>query len=126
MATDLRRERGALGERIAAEHLERRGYRIVARNFRTRNGELDLVAADARALVFCEVKTRVAGGTAGPAGPLDGIGPAKRRRLRALASEWLAATEGRPRCPDVRFDAIGVTLDRDGRLLALEHLEAAF
>ena len=126
MATDLRRERGALGERIAAEHLEHRGYRIVARNFRTRHGELDLVAAGERALVFCEVKTRVAGGTSGPAGPLDGIGPMKRRRLRALASEWLAATDDRPRCPDVRFDAIGVTLDRDGRLLALEHLEAAF
>src|SRR5215210_3156254 len=67
MATDLRRDRGALGERIALEHLERRGYRIVDRNFRTRYGELDIVAADRRALVFCEVKTRVAGGRSGPA-----------------------------------------------------------
>ena len=126
MATDLRRERGALGERIAAEHLEHRGYRIVARNFRTRHGELDLVAADDRALVFCEVKTRVAGGTAGPDGPLDAIGPVKRRRLRALALEWLATTADRPHRADLRFDAIGVTLSPCGRLLALEHLEAAF
>jgi putative endonuclease len=126
MSTDLRRSRGALGERIAAEHLERRGYRIVARNYRTRYGELDLVAADARALVFCEVKTRVAGGRSGPATALEAIGPDKRRRLRALAREWLASSEDRPHRSDVRFDAIGVTITPGGRLLALEHLEGAF
>ena len=126
MSPDARRTRGELGERIAAEHLEHRGYTIVARNFRTRHGELDLVAVDDRALVFCEVKTRVAGGTSGPDGPLDAIGPLKRRRLRALALEWLATAPNRPHRTDLRFDAIGVTLTRCGRLLALEHLEAAF
>ena len=126
MSSDRRRDRGALGERIAAEHLEHRGDSIVARNFRTRRGELDLVAVDERALVFCEVKTRVAGGSSGPDGPLDAIGPDKRRRLRALALEWLATTTDRPHRADLRFDAIGVTLTRQGRLLALEHLEAAF
>jgi len=126
MSVDRRRDRGALGERIAAEHLEHRGYWIVERNFRTRYGELDLVAADQRSIVFCEVKTRVAGGAAGPAGPLDAIGPRKCRRLRALAREWLATTSERPHRPDLRFDAIGVTLTPSGRLLALEHLEGAF
>lgn len=126
MSTDRRRERGALGERIAAEHLERRGYEIVARNARTRHGELDLVAADECAIVFCEVKTRVAGGRAGPDGALDAIGPNKRRRVRALAAEWLAGAAERPWRPEVRFDAIGVTLTPGGCLLALEHLEAAF
>ena len=126
MSTDRRRDRGALGERIAAQHLERRGYRIVERNYRSWRGELDLVAADRRTLVFCEVKTRVAGGATGPATPLNAIGPAKRRRLRALAKEWLARPDERPRRAELRFDAIGVTIDRDGRLLALEHLEAAF
>jgi putative endonuclease len=126
MSTDPRRDRGALGERIAAEHLEHRGYSIVARNFRTRHGELDLVAADERALVFCEVKTRVAGGRSGPAGALDAIGPGKRRQVRALASQWLACTSDRPHRSDIRFDAIGVTLSAGGRLLALEHLEGAF
>src|SRR4051794_32590491 len=126
MATDQRRTRGELGERIAAEHLEHRGYEIVARNARTRHGELDLIAADDRALVFCEVKTRVAGGASGPAGPLEAIGHQKQRRLRALACEWLATTPERPWREDLRFDAIGVTLSARGELLALEHLEAAF
>jgi putative endonuclease len=126
MATDPRRSRGALGERFAAQHLERRGYEIIDRNYRTRHGELDLIAANGRALVFCEVKTRVAGGSRGPAGPLDAIGPHKQRRLRALAGAWLAATPNRPRRDDVRFDAIGITISPTGELLALDHVEGAF
>ena len=126
MSTDRRRDRGTLGETIAAEHLERLGYRIVARNVRTRHGELDLVAANRRALVFCEVKTRVAGTRAGPDGALDAIGPNKRRQVRALATQWLAQTDDRPHRPEVRFDAIGVTLSPAGDLLALQHVEAAF
>ncbi len=126
MSPDPRRERGNLGEEVAAAHLERRGYRIVARNQRTRRGELDLVAADDRTLVFCEVKTRVTGGIRGPAGPLEAIGREKRRRLRALAAEWLATCSDRPYRDDLRFDAIGVTLDPRGQVLELEHLEGAF
>src|SRR3954463_9611316 len=126
MSSDHRRERGALGEQIAAEHLQHRGYRIVDRNFRTRNGELDLIVANDRALVFCEVKTRVEGGRRGPCGPFEAIGHIKQRRLRSLAGEWLAAREDRPHAPELRFDAIGVTLTPQGALLALEHLENAF
>jgi putative endonuclease len=128
MATDQRRRHGELGERIAGEHLEHRGYRVVARNFRTRYGELDLIAADDRSLVFCEVKTRVAGTRGGPDGPLDAIGTRKRERLRRMATQWLAETPGseRPSRDELRFDAIGVMLSPGGRLLALEHLENAF
>lgn len=127
MAEDLRRRLGALGERLASEHLERAGCEILERNFRCRLGELDLVAATDRALVFCEVKTRVAGGRSGPAGPLDAIGPAKRRRLRMLAGEWLQMNDGdRPYRATLRFDAIGVTVNHAGGLLALEHVEDAF
>jgi putative endonuclease len=126
MSTDVRRDRGSLGERMAADHLARRGYLIVDRNYRTRHGELDIVAADERALVFCEVKTRVVGGRAGPATPLEAIGRDKQRRLRALAREWLAGATERPHRPEIRFDAIGVTITSSGNLLALEHLEAAF
>ncbi len=125
--TDPRRTLGEHGERLAAEHLARAGYSIVERNWRCRLGELDIVAADATALVFCEVKTRVAGGRRGPAGPLESIGPSKRRRLRLLAREWLRArTCNPPRRSALRFDAIGVTLDRRGALLTLDHVEDAF
>lgn len=124
---DPRRGLGTLGERLAAEHLVRAGCVLIERNWRSRYGELDIVAVDARALVFCEVKTRVAGGTSGPAGPLESIGPAKRRRLRRLAREWLCEHSGElPANDQLRFDAIGVTVNRAGGLLALEHLEAAF
>ncbi len=124
---DPRRSLGAHGERLAAEHLARAGYSIVERNWRCRLGELDIVAADRTALVFCEVKTRVAGGRRGPEGPLDSIGTGKRRRVRLLAREWLRArTCEPPRRPSLRFDAIGITVDHRGALLALEHVENAF
>jgi putative endonuclease len=118
-----------MGERIAERHLERRGYRVIERNYRTRYGEIDLIAVDRRAIVFCEVKTRVSPSRTGPAGPFDAIGPSKRRRVRMMAAQWLAAREAdpaRPRRPELRFDAIGVTLAAGGRLLALDHLEGAF
>jgi putative endonuclease len=114
---------------------------VIARNFRTRFGELDLVARDARYLVFCEVKTRVVRGASGahragsggalapanPLGPFASIGSRKQRQVRAMAREWLAQglLEG-PRPPEIRFDAIGISFDAGGRLLALEHLESAF
>jgi putative endonuclease len=128
MAIDLRRRHGELGEKIAEEHLEHRGFSIVARNFRTRYGELDLIVADERSLIFCEVKTRIAGTRGGPDGPLDAIGPKKRLRLRRMALQWLAetATADRPHRDQLRFDAVGVVLSPAGRLLALEHLEDAF
>ncbi len=129
MCPDLRRTRGSLGEQIAADHLVEAGYEILDRNFRTRRGELDLIAADAGAIVFCEVKTRVAGGSSGPAVALDAVGPAKRRRLRRLAMSWLRerrAAVGAPHRERLRFDAIGITISPGGRLLALDHVEDAF
>jgi putative endonuclease len=126
MQQDHRRARGRLGEQIAERHLQRRGYRIVERNFRTRYGEIDLIAVSPRTIVFCEVKTRLAGGRTGPAGPLDAIGPLKRRQVRAMATQWLSSASARPRRPELRFDAIGVTLEPSGNLVALDHLEAAF
>jgi len=125
--TDPRRALGERGERLAAAHLRRAGYEVLSRNWRSRHGELDIVAADRRALVFCEVKTRVAGGRCGPIAGLDAIGTRKQRRLRMLAREWLAGAAGsRPGRDELRFDAIGVTVDRDGALVALEHVEDAF
>ena len=125
---DPRRAIGALGERLAADHLRRAGYRIVERNYRTRYGELDIVADCGDCLVFCEVKTRVVGRANGPAA-LDAIGIDKRRRVRAMAAQWLnerRAAVSQPWRAEMRFDAIGIDISPTGRLLALDHLEDAF
>ena len=85
------------------------------------------MAADERFLVFCEVKARVARRRAGPLDPLASVDWRKRRRLRLMAREWLAArADGGPHPPELRFDAIGITLDPAGGLVALEHVEEAF
>jgi putative endonuclease len=121
--TDPRRQLGALGEQLACEHLERLGYGVVARNHRTRFGELDLVVHDRRTLVFVEVKTRRAR-TAGRA--FENLHSAKQAQVRRIAAAFLAEVPDRPRCEEIRFDAVGVTIDPQGRLVALEHLEGAY
>jgi putative endonuclease len=121
MPSDPRHHLGRLGERLAAEHLERLGFAIVARNHRTRFGELDLVACDGRTLVFCEVKTRRGGGE-----PWDALGADKRAQVRRMARAYLTDVGERPRVGELRFDAIGVCIDARGRLTRLDHLENAF
>jgi len=124
MKTDHRPTLAAAGEALAAEHLQRRGYAILARNARTRWGEIDLIAHGHDALVFVEVKTRRAGGSAG--GPLEAVDWRKVRQVRKLAASWLAEAPQRPRADDLRFDVIGVLVGTRGELIALDHLEAAF
>jgi putative endonuclease len=124
MDDDGRRELGQVGETLAAEHLVRLGYEIVERNYRTRWGELDIVARAGTTLAFCEVKTRRAGGRAG--GPFDAVGPGKQARVRKMAGRWLVDRRDRPYAQVIRFDAIGVTVDGTGRLVELRHLEGAF
>jgi putative endonuclease len=121
MSSDPRHRLGRLGEQLAAEHLERLGYAIVARNHRTRFGELDLIVCDAKTLVFCEVKTRRGGGE-----PWDSLHDAKRLQVRRMASAYLSEAPDRPRVPNLRFDAIGICVDPRGHLTRLEHLEGAF
>jgi putative endonuclease len=120
---DRRQLLGRLGERIATEHLRRRGFRILERNYRTRWGELDIVAFDGATIAFVEVKTRraAAGRT-----PFESVHERKRDRVRRMASSWLNERTERPFARALRFDAIAVTLDRSGRLMSLEHLEDAF
>jgi putative endonuclease len=128
-AVDRRQRVGRAGEQLACAHLERRGFQIVDRNYRTRFGELDIIAFDGRTLVFCEVKSRLARKAermprAGA--PLEAVHPRKRAQVRRIARRWLVERAERPRAPVLRFDAIGVTFDADERLLALEHVEGAF
>jgi putative endonuclease len=120
-----RQSLGHQGEQLACEHLVRLGFQILERNYRTRWGELDIVAFDGRTLVFCEVKARRAGGRVGGR-PFDSVDARKCGQVRRIARRWLHERAQRPRAPRLRFDAIGVTFDAAGRLLALEHLEGAF
>lgn len=114
-----RQRLGARGEQLAAEWYAARGYRIVARNWRCREGEIDLVVWSRRGdLVFCEVKTRSSNRFGVPA---EAVTPVKRRRLRVLAARFLAAhgseVAGRR---GLRFDVAAVTAGR------VEVIEAAF
>jgi putative endonuclease len=120
---DPRHHLGRLGERLALDHLERLGYRLVAANHRTRFGELDLIVQDATTLVFVEVKTRRA---SRPGRPWENLGDRKRHQVRRIAAAWLAETPDRPHADELRFDAVGVTVDPAGALVALEHLQGAF
>ena len=121
---DRRQTLGRRGEQLAAEHLIRRGFQIIERNFRTRWGELDIVAFDGRVLAFCEVKTCRADTPA--ITPFDSLHERKRQQVRRIARVWLAERCDHPYAELTRFDAIGVTVDGDGRLASLEHLEGAF
>ncbi len=120
MSSDPRHRLGALGEQLAAEHLERLGFEVVARNHRTRYGEIDLVVADADTLVIVEVKSR-----RGRGNPWDALDERKQRQVRRMGLSYLQDAD-RPRREHVRFDAIGVSFDARGRMVALDHLESAF
>ncbi len=99
---------GARGEDLARDYLVRAGYRILARNVRTRGGEIDLVAEDRGTLVFVEVKTRT-GDRFGDG--LEALTPAKRRRLLRTAQLYLLETGSGDRA--IRFDTLGVLLAPD-------------
>jgi putative endonuclease len=113
-------ELGREGERLAVEHLVARGLVILARNWRRREGELDVVATDGQSLVVCEVKTRSG---VGYGLPVEAVTRPKAARIRRLAHQWLA--ESRARFVEVRFDVVAVLL-RPGEAPQVEHYEAAF
>jgi putative endonuclease len=124
MSDDPRHHLGQVGEQLAVEHLARRGFQVVERNYRTRWGELDIVAFDGSTLAFCEVKTRRLRPGAGS--PFDAIRTPKRSRVRKIAGQWLCERKQRPYAEVIRFDAIGVTFAPSGELVGIEHLEGAF
>lgn len=95
---------GRFGEDLAARHLIAAGAEILDRNWRCRDGELDIVALDAGTLVFCEVKTRTGARHGTPAEAVD---HRKVARVRRLAARWLAE---HPRWSGpVRFDLVAVS-----------------
>lgn len=97
---------GAAGEELAAAWYRRQGYRVVARNWRTRNGELDLILARRGELVVCEVKTR---SSRRYGHPVEAVTPDKQARIRRLAMAYVAETKARGR---LRFDIAAVESGR--------------
>lgn len=92
--------RGEAAEALAATFIEGRGLRIIARNYRCRHGELDLIARDGETLVFIEVRRRSGNAFGGAAASIDA---AKREKLLKAARHYLA---GLPTAPACRFDAV--------------------
>jgi putative endonuclease len=115
-------EVGRRGEQIAADLVTAQGYRVVARNWRGRSGELDLVALEGATLAVIEVKTRSSARFGLPA---EAVTPKKIARLRALTGQWLAENAAAlpVRLREVRLDVIAVLLAADGTWQA-DHLRA--
>jgi putative endonuclease len=124
--TGKRQRLGRAAEDLVAARLATAGWRILERNARTRFGELDIVALDRRDLVFVEVKAGRGGSAHGPERPVIAVGPRKQQRIRRLATAWMTERRHGCRYRGIRFDAIGVTFDRAGRVVAYEHLRGAF
>jgi putative endonuclease len=124
--TDARRRTGRIAEEVVARRLIDQGWEIVERNARTRYGELDIVALDGGVLVFVEVKGARAGTRFGPEKPILSIDFVKQRQVRRLGTAWMAERRDLPPFDDIRFDAVGVILDRAGRAVEIEHIKGAF
>ena len=124
---DPRRARGVAGEEAAAGLLIDLGFEVLNRNFRTRYGELDIVALDGNCLVFCEVRARVGRPSAGIASALESVGPGKRMQLRKMAREWFRLADRPPiHTRGTRFDVVAVAMTVTGRVLATRHVQDAF
>ncbi|MFU8947047.1 YraN family protein [Mycetocola zhadangensis] len=111
---------GLRGENLAAEHLAAAGYRILDRNWRCRQGEIDIIASKGEVVAFVEVKTR---SSLAYGHPFEAITPTKLARLRRLAAVWCA--ENDPHVPVIRIDVIAVLLPSGGTN-TIEHLSGVY
>jgi putative endonuclease len=113
-----RQRLGRRGEALARRHLQSRGYVVLEANYRTRNGEIDLVAEKDGGIVFVEVRTR-ASGRFGP--PEESVTPEKREHLVAAAQQYLQDRDAADR--DWRIDLVAVEVGPGGRVARLDILE---
>ncbi len=102
--------KGDAGEQRAAEHLLGEGYSIIQRNYRTRSGEIDIIATDGDVLCFVEVRSRK---TASHGDPLETVGRAKQRRIISAARQYMTS-QGQDR--QIRFDVVGIVLQPELRI----------
>ncbi len=116
-----KRSLGQFGERIAAARLEAEGYRIVDRNFRCREGEIDIIVKKGVCLVFVEVRARRGDAMGNAAASLT---PLKGARITAAAEAYCQERPGLPE--ERRIDVITIDLSPEGRVLQVDHIENAF
>jgi putative endonuclease len=114
------RQLGRRGEELGARFLTARGYVVLARNWRCREGELDLIATDRRRIVICEVKTRSSTAFGEPA---EAVNPAKIVRIRRATHAWLRRHQ--VGCCDIRFDVLAVLWPPTGHP-SVHHFEDVF
>jgi putative endonuclease len=120
VVADGRRRTGVTGEDVVAAWYGARGYELLERNWRVRQGEIDVICRRGGTVVFCEVKTRRGAGFGAPA---EAVTASKQQRLRLLARLWLSA--GNVRARELRFDVASVLPDGRGGW-SVDVLEAAF
>ncbi len=116
----IKRQLGNAGERLAVRELQSRGMSIIASNYRCEAGEMDLIAREADALVFIEVKTR-RGNRFGS--PEDAVHPRKQQKLIAIAETYLQ--EQSLDDVDWRIDVVAIEMDGSGKLLRVDVIENA-
>lgn len=109
---------GSLGERIAAEYLIRKGYRILERGYRPRHGEIDIIARDGKTTVFVEVKTRT---NARYGTPEDAVHAGKIQRLLRAVKQYAVARA----IDDYRIDVVSLELNESDRRAAVRHYRNA-
>ncbi len=114
-----RRAVGQRGEDLAADYLEKNGYRVLERNVRSRYGEIDIVAEHQGCVVFVEVRTVRSRGIM----PEESIGRGKQRRIGALALAYLQRAQRTD--ADWRTDVLAIELEQDGRARRIEHIKDA-
>ena len=116
-----RKELGRIAEEHAARHLESRGYRIRERNFRTRGGEVDIIAEHRGALAFVEVRARTSSDFMSP---LESVTTTKQRRITRAANTYISVRERRERV--MRYDVVEVFLTPEGRVRRVDVTQGAF
>ncbi|WP_019532516.1 YraN family protein [Paenibacillus ginsengihumi] len=118
-----RRQLGTAGEQAAENYVIGQGYVVLARNWRCRTGELDLVALEGETLVFIEVRTRSAGSVSFGT-PQESVDPRKRRKVLETARVYVHQHRLHDR--QIRFDVIAVVADEQGVPIHIELIQGAF
>jgi len=115
-----RKEVGAIGEKLAADLLKKHGYKILQRNYRCREGEVDIIAQKDDSLVFVEVRTKKSSGFGTPE---ESVSFFKREKLISLANAYIQTLDNPP--ASWRIDVVAVELAPNNKVSRLEHIENA-